>query len=173
MKRRVLAVDPGSRSLGFGVVDFTERELSYIDSRAFDYCDAKSYFDRLSLIYQDISKIVQEYEPSEIAMEGLIYVKSPTALIKLAQARGAMIASFADKFPEKVFEYAPNLVKSTVTGHGHAGKKNVESMVQAMLGVDNFSSHDESDALAVALCHILHCKSFKGKVKISTARMRA
>lgn len=172
IKRRVLAVDPGSRKMGYGLVDFTEKDFFHVESGVFNYSNIKNYFDRLSMIYEDILKIVEKYEPSEVALEGLIYVKSPTALIKLAQARGAMIASFASGFREKIFEYSPNLVKRVVTGYGHMGKTGVGDTIQALLGMKHFAADDESDALAIAMCHILSGNFFKGRVRINTLERR-
>ena len=55
----------------------------------------------------------------------------------------------------KVFEYSPNLIKSATTGHGHASKESIQKYIKMTLGIDSFKSHDESDAIAIALCHIL------------------
>ena len=58
-------------------------------------------------------------------------------------------------YHEKIFEYSPNLVKQTVTGHGHADKEGIQKFIQQLLGISNFKTHDESDAVAIALCHLL------------------
>ena len=155
-RKRVLAIDPGSRKMGFAVVDFTAKRLAYVDSGIWDYSKTPHYFGRLPLIYQQLQKTIQEFSPDEIALEALIYVKSPTSLIKLAHARGAVIASFCAQYPNRVFEYAPNLIKTTVTGHGHASKEAIKRAVSLLLGIRDYESDDESDALAIALCHALH-----------------
>lgn len=157
-KRRVLAIDPGSRKVGHAVVDFAGKAFFRVDSGVLDYSNIKHYFDRLPLIYRDLGDIVRRFSPDDIALEALIYVKSPTSLIKLSHARGVIISSFlARQCRGGVFEYAPNLVKTTIAGHGHASKEKTQGAVSMILGIKgNYASDDESDALAIALCHALH-----------------
>jgi crossover junction endodeoxyribonuclease RuvC len=100
--------------------------------------------------------LLKKYQPDEVSIESLIYVKSVDALSKLAQARGAMIAAFSHTHQGKIFEYAPNLVKVSVTGHGHADKVAVDKALSMMFGKINFKTADESDALAIAVCHALN-----------------
>ena len=154
--KRVLSIDPGSRKIGYGVVDFSPRTFSHVASGVLDYSAIKNYFNRLPLIYKKTLDIVEEFSPDEMALEALIYVKSPSSLIKLAHARGAVIAGLSMKTPDKVYEYAPNLVKATVVGHGHASKEMIQKAVSIILGKREYASDDESDALAVAICHALH-----------------
>ena len=89
-------------------------------------------------------------------MESLIYVKSPTALIKLAQTRGIILSALLDRYEHKIFEYSPNLVKSSAVGHGHADKESVRKFLDMVLGKVNYKTYDESDAAAIALCHIMN-----------------
>src|SRR5690606_28092073 len=88
-----------------------------------------------------------------VSIESLIYVKSVDALSKLAQARGAMIAAFSRTHVGKIYEYSPNTIKSSVTGHGHADKDAVDKAMNMMFGKMSFKTSDESDALAIAVCH--------------------
>ncbi|MCF8057983.1 MAG: crossover junction endodeoxyribonuclease RuvC [Bacteriovoracaceae bacterium] len=149
-----LGIDPGSRKAGFGLIEQKGRTFKYIDSGSLAYDKVPNFMDRLGLIYESCEALIKSYNPDEVAIESLIYVKSIPSLAKLAQARGAMIAAFMRTHQEKVFEYSPNLVKSTVSGHGHANKESVEKGLKLALGQSlNFKSHDESDALAIALCH--------------------
>lgn len=151
-----LGIDPGSRKAGFGVIEKKGRSFSYVASGVLCYHQEKNFLDRMGLIYQSCSELIEKYQPSEIAIESLIYVKSIPSLAKLAQARGAMVAAFMETHKGKVFEYSPNLVKSTVSGHGHASKEGIEKSLKMILGRDlEFSSFDESDALAISLCHFL------------------
>jgi crossover junction endodeoxyribonuclease RuvC len=67
-----------------------------------------------------------------------------------------MLAALTQNYHQKIFEYSPNLVKSTVTGHGHADKEGVQKVLGQLLGLKDFKTHDESDAVAIALCHLLN-----------------
>ncbi len=153
----VLGIDPGSITAGYAVIESSGRKFSYIDSGIMKYGHIKNFIDRLGLIYRSCHELVVRYNPDEIAVESLVYVKGTTSIMKLAQARGAMLAAFMEKYQEKVFEYSPNLVKSSVTGYGHLGKDGVQKSLSMIFGERIFKTNDESDALAIALCHGL-CK---------------
>jgi len=156
----ILGIDPGSRKAGFAVVESIGRKLRYIDSGTLHFDAKVGFLDRLLEIKQKIDELAITYQPDEIALESLIYVKSPSALIKLAQARGVIISSFLETHQYKIFEYSPNLIKTVTTGHGHADKDSVQKSLTTFLGVKDFKTDDESDALAVAYCHSL----YRGKV---------
>ena len=127
-----------------------------MDSGVWDYSKTAHYFNRLPLIQRQLQDAIKQYGPDEIALETLIYVKSPTSLIKLAHARGAIIAAIPTRYCDLIFEYAPNLIKTTVTGHGHVDKQGIQRTLSMMLGIQDYCTDDESDALAIALCHALH-----------------
>jgi len=152
----ILGIDPGSRTAGYAVIEVHGKKTTYLASGIMKYDKTEEFLDRLGVIYQTCTDLVEKYHPDEIAIEALIYVKSVEALSKLAQARGAMVAAFMKTHQKKVFEYAPNLVKASVTGHGHASKDSVEKILNLMLGPNIFKTADESDALAIAICHALN-----------------
>lgn len=165
MSKVILAIDPGSRKTGYAVIEQSGRKLHYISSGVLDVYQGKEFLDRLEAIPKIIRDLVMKYAPDEIAFESLIYVKSPTALMKLAQTRGAMIASFGQTHSGRISEYSPNLIKQTITGHGHAEKESVEKAVRMILGISHeLKSHDESDALATAICHALNASPTKLKI---------
>lgn len=152
----ILGIDPGSRKAGYGLIKIEGRKISYLASGVLRYDHVDEFIDRLGLIYQSCEEIMNKYQPVEISVEALIYVKSVEALSKLAQARGAMIAAFSRTHRGRVFEYSPNTVKSSVTGHGHATKESVDKALSMMFGKIEFKTSDESDALAIAVCHALN-----------------
>lgn len=152
----IIGIDPGSRKAGYAVIEVQGKKISYLTSGAMKYDHVDEFIDRLGIIYQSCSDLLKKYQPDEVSIESLIYVKSVDALSKLAQARGAMIAAFSHTHQGKVFEYAPNLVKVSVTGHGHADKVAVDKALSMMFGKINFKTADESDALAIAVCHALN-----------------
>lgn len=152
----ILGIDPGSRKTGYAIIEKKGRQLKLLSSGVLRYDKEKEFLQRLGTIYQTIEEICQKYTPEEIAFESLIYVKSVTSLAKLAQARGAMVAACMGYGQARLFEYSPNLVKSSVSGHGHAKKEGVEKALGLIYGKVDFLTHDESDALAVATCHALN-----------------
>lgn len=156
----VLAIDPGSVTAGYALLEKQGRKICYLESGILKFNAKDEFLHRVKEIYQQTLALVERLNPDEIALESLIFVKSPTALMKLAQSRGTMLAALTQKYHEKIYEYSPNLVKQTVTGHGHANKEGVQKILEQQLGIKDFKTHDESDAVAIALCHILNRSSF-------------
>jgi crossover junction endodeoxyribonuclease RuvC len=152
----ILGIDPGSRKAGYALIDVQGKKISYISSGVLKYDHVDEFIDRLGMIYRSCDELVRKFQPDEVSIEALIYVKSIEALSKLAQARGAMIAAFSQTKNGKIFEYAPNAIKSSVTGHGHADKESVDKAMSMMFGKMTFKTSDESDALAIAVCHALN-----------------
>jgi len=151
---RILGIDPGSRKSGFGLVDKKSGELKYVHSETVCFDVKKDFLGRVPSIFEETKRILNEYKPDVVAIESLIYVKSPTALIKLAQTRGVILAAICESgLSDKVFEYSPNLIKSQTVGHGHADKQAGQKFLYQYFGMTDFSTDDESDALLVALCH--------------------
>jgi crossover junction endodeoxyribonuclease RuvC len=171
----VLAIDPGSVTAGYALLQQEGRKINYIDSGILKFNSEDEFLHRVKDIFEQTQNLIEKFSPDEIALESLIFVKSPTALIKLAQSRGAMLAALSQKFHQKIYEYSPNLVKSTVTGHGHTDKEGVQKVLQQYLGLTNFKTHDESDAVAIALCHLLSLNvrtlNIPKKKKLSSKKM--
>ena len=152
----ILGIDPGSRKAGYALIDVQGKKISYITSGVLKYDHIDEFLERLGVIYKTCDELMVKYQPDEVSVEALIYVKSVDALSKLAQARGAMIAAFSRTKLGKIYEYAPNAVKSSVTGHGHADKEAIDKAMTMMFGKLTFKTSDESDALAIAVCHALN-----------------
>ena len=152
----VLAIDPGSVTAGYALLKKEGRKINYLESGILKFNSQDEFLHRVKDIYEKTLHLVEKYQPDEVALESLIFVKSPTALIKLAQARGAMLGALSQKYHQKIFEYSPNVVKQTVTGHGHADKEGIQKFLGQLLGISEFKTHDESDAVAIALCHLLN-----------------
>ena len=151
-----MGIDPGSRTAGHGLIKIAGNKLTYLSSGVIQYKDSPNFLDKLGDIYRSCQQLTEQTQPDEIAIESLIYVKNVNSLSKLAQARGAMLASFVQTHKNKVFEYSPNLIKNAVTGYGHADKHSVNKTLKMILGNSlSFEKHDESDALATAICHAL------------------
>lgn len=152
----VLAIDPGSVTAGYALLQQEGRKINYIASGILKFNGDDVFLHRVKDIYDQTLALMEKYEPDEVALESLIFVKSPTALIKLAQSRGTMLAALSQKYHQKIYEYSPNLIKVSVSGHGHTDKAGIQKALGQYLGLTNFKTHDESDAVAIALCHLLN-----------------
>jgi len=150
----VLGIDPGSVKTGWALIEAKGSKVKYIDSGILKFDSKVEFLSRIKLIKEQIQHLLSTIRPNQVAFESLIYVKSPTALMKLAQTRGVIISECIELVGDNIFEYSPNLIKSTTTGHGHASKESIQKFIKMTLGIDKFESHDESDAIAIALCHI-------------------
>lgn len=158
----ILGIDPGSRKTGWGLVKKQGKKIHYVASGVLIF-KGDDFMQRLATVKSEIQALLNETQPDEVSMESLIYVKSPTALIKLAQTRGVILGELFDRYEDKIFEYSPNLVKSQTVGHGHASKEGVQKFLSMTLGKKDFKTDDESDALAIALCHALSGGKVQGK----------
>ncbi len=152
----ILGIDPGSRKTGFAILELQQRKVRYIDSGILRFDKIDDFIDRVDEIYSQCEELITKYSPDEIAIESLIFAKNPSSLIKLAQARGAMLAAFLKTHKGRLFEYSPNVVKSSATGYGHAKKENVKKFIDIFLGAREYKSFDETDAIAVAICHTMN-----------------
>ncbi len=152
---KVLAIDPGSVCAGFAVCELVNRKMRYITSGVLRFNAKDDFLERIKFIYDESLRLLQEHQPDEIALEGLIYVKSPTSLIKLAQARGAILAALTQTGCA-IHEYAPTTIKATVAGHGGTEKEGLQKLLRLHMGPIDFKTHDESDAVAIAFCHLMH-----------------
>jgi crossover junction endodeoxyribonuclease RuvC len=149
---RVVGIDPGSRYTGYGIVDRHDRQITYVGSGRINAAKAGELPDRLPLIYDGITQILEQFEPTEAAIESVFTAYNAQSTIKLGHARG--VAVLAMSHAELDFEdYPPARVKKTVAGHGRATKEEVQKMVKMRLDLEGDLSEDAADALAIAICH--------------------
>jgi crossover junction endodeoxyribonuclease RuvC len=148
---RILGVDPGSRVTGYGVIDSNGAQTRHVTSGCIR-TEGDELSARLKMIFDGISRLVQEFAPTEAAFEKVFVHRNADSALKLGQARSAAIcATFAGGV--SVHEYAARAVKQAVVGSGGAEKAQVQHMVRALLQLPAAPVADEADALAVALCH--------------------
>ncbi|WP_428355893.1 crossover junction endodeoxyribonuclease RuvC [Methyloprofundus sp.] len=148
---RILGIDPGSRLTGFGVIDTTATGYQYVASGCLRI-KGDDFPLRLKQIFAGISDIVEEHQPTEMAIEQVFMHKNADSALKLGQARGAAICA-VQLFDIPVFEYAARQVKQAVVGKGSADKLQVQHMVKILLGITGELQIDASDALGISLCH--------------------
>lgn len=148
---RILGIDPGSRLTGFGVIDETATGYQYIASGCLRI-KGDNFPSRLKQIFAGISDVVEEYQPTEMAIEQVFMHKNADSALKLGQARGAAICA-VQLFDIPVYEYAARQVKQAVVGKGSADKLQVQHMIKILLGITGTLQIDASDALGISVCH--------------------
>lgn len=167
-----LGIDPGSRLTGYGIIQKTGRQLTYLGSGCI-----RTHIDdlpsRLKLIYAGICEIITQFQPNDFAIEQVFMAKNANSALKLGQARGAAIVA-AVNHGLPVFEYAARQVKQTVVGTGGAEKSQVQHMVRTLLRLTASPQADAADALAIAIthCHIRENKRNLSGSHLTLARGR-
>ncbi|UOG92576.1 MAG: crossover junction endodeoxyribonuclease RuvC [Candidatus Thiothrix sulfatifontis] len=164
--RRILGIDPGSRITGIGIIDTDGRRNQHVFSTCLRLGDA-SFPERLGTIFSEITRIIREYQPLEMAIESVFVSNNPASALKLGQARGAAIcAGVIAGLP--VAEYSPKEVKQATVGKGGADKAQVQHMVKLLLSLQGRLQVDTADALAVALCHA-HASHLQQRLRSTVA----
>jgi len=155
---RLLGLDPGLRHTGWGIINSKDNKISWLASGNISPKISLSLSERLKEIHQGLDIIVKKYKPSVAAIEEVFVNMNGQSTLKLGMARGtAITACSINEMP--VYEYAPTRVKQSVTGSGRSKKDQVASMVNILLPGCEIKSEDESDALAVAICHTIFANS--------------
>ncbi len=148
---RVIGIDPGLRNLGWGVIDTEGSRMSHV-ANGIVHGTGEALAVRLLALYEGLSEVVARYAPDTAAIEQTFVNRDGAGTLKLGQARGvAMLVPAQAGIP--VGEYAPNRVKKTVVGVGHADKRQIDHMVRLQLPGVEIAGPDAADALAIALCH--------------------
>lgn len=151
---RIMGIDPGSRKTGFGIIDIIQNKPHYIASGVIKL-DGDDLAQRLARIFTDLQTLIQQYQPTIVAVEEVFMANNASSALKLGQARGAAITAVAiHQLP--VAEYAARKIKQTIVGYGQAEKDQVQQMVMQLLKLNKKPQVDAADALAAALCHFHH-----------------
>lgn len=152
---RIIGIDPGLRRTGWGVIESEGNRLIYIGCGSVETSDTLPLAARLLAIHEGLARVLGDYRPMEAAVEQTFVNKDGVATLKLGQARGvAMLAPAMAGIA--VAEYAPNQVKKTVVGAGHADKYQIAVMLRVLLPKAQPTSPDAADALAIAITHAHH-----------------
>jgi crossover junction endodeoxyribonuclease RuvC len=166
---RYLGIDPGLRATGWGVIDTAGARLSHVANGTIVSDERLSLAERLVQIEAGLSGIVEAYAPDAAAVEQAFVARDAAAALKLGQARAIALLVPA-RSGIAVAEYAPNHVKKSVTGAGHAGKAQIRMMVEMLLPGSCAATEHAADALAVAICH---AHSGGANERIAAALLRA
>lgn len=163
---RILGIDPGSITTGFGVVDYLQGRLVLVEQGSIGTQRASALPERLARIHREVAAVIARTSPAAIAIETPFAGRNVNSLVQLAQARGVILLA-AEEAKLEIFEYSPRSVKSAVVGYGGAEKEQVARMVRMLLpgcGMMKMSA-DASDALAIAICHA-HTAGTNARLKI-------
>jgi len=147
----ILGIDPGSRKTGFGLIDNQPNRISYIHSGYFNI-KGDTLAEKLGQIFTDITELINEYRPQQMGIEQVFMHRNADSALKLGQARGAAICA-GHLSGLEIGEYAPRLIKQALVGTGAASKDQVQHMVLRLLNLNQTLQSDESDGLAIAICH--------------------
>ncbi len=156
---RILGIDPGTATTGFGVVDVEKGKLKFIDAGVILTPAGEAMELRLATIFDNLHELITEFKPDQVAIELLYFATNVTTAISVGQARGVvMLCAAQNKLP--IAEYTPLQVKQAVTGYGKAEKKQIQEMVKTLLGLNSIPKPDDAaDALAIAITHSSQLKS--------------
>lgn len=152
IKMRIIGIDPGLRTTGFGVIKKDGSTLTYVASGTIQ-TDAKAELPvRLKTILEGVVEVVRIYQPDHAAIEKVFVNVNPQSTLLLGQARGVAIGALVST-QLAVSEYTALQVKQSVVGHGKASKKQVQEMVKRLLFLPAPPQSDAADALGIAICH--------------------
>lgn len=164
---RILGVDPGSITTGFGVVEHLGGKLRLVEQGAIRTVRGEDLAFRLERIHKELTAIIDRCAPAAVAVESPFAGRNARSLIQLAHARGVVLLA-ARVAGIEIFEYSPRSIKSAVVGYGNAEKEQVGKMVRLLLPgcADVTLSADAADALAVAICHA-HSHRLNARIRVA------
>ena len=149
----ILGIDPGSNILGFGLIKVSGSSTELIQYGSLNFSKEKNHYVKLKKLYTEISKVIEEFSPDELAIEAPFYGKNIQSMLKLGRAQGVCITAALEK-DIPIFEYAPKRIKQSITGNGNASKEQVSQMIVNTLKIKGeIKNFDATDALGAALCH--------------------
>lgn len=160
---RVLGIDPGSETLGWGVVEGSGLKYSLVDFGTVKSSPREQFSKRLLKISDGVEAVIAKYQPDVISVEEAFYATNVKVALKLGQVRGVVLL-IGEKANLEISEFSPRLIKQTVVGYGNAEKHQVQEMVRLLLKMKTVPQpHDAADALAIAICHFHHAR-MQGKI---------
>lgn len=158
-ERIILGIDPGTNIMGYGLILCKGNQISLITMDVLKLNKIGNHTLKLKQIFEHTLSLVKEYKPDEFAIEAPFFGKNVQSMLKLGKAQGVAIAA-ALSMEIPVFEYSPRKIKQSITGKGAASKEQVAGMLSHILNLNESPKYlDESDAVAVAVCHYFQNKN--------------
>ncbi|MCK4937524.1 MAG: crossover junction endodeoxyribonuclease RuvC [Methanosarcinales archaeon] len=150
----IVGIDPGLATVGFGVIKKSKENIIPVSYGCIRTTAEKQTPERLLDIYNETNALFEKYNPQTIAIEKLFFNKNVTSAMRVSEARGVILL-VAQQKQIPIFEYTPSQIKQTITGTGHADKRQMQDMITKLLGLDEIPRPDDAaDGLSIALCHI-------------------
>ena len=150
---RILGIDPGYATIGFGVVDADRGTYQLLQYGTITTSPELEFAQRLLVIYEDMKRLMDAVQPDQMAIEELFWGHNVTTGIGVSHGRGVILLSAAER-QLPIFEYTPMQIKLAVVGYGNATKLQVMDMTRRLLRMEKVARPDDAaDAIAVALCH--------------------
>ena len=149
----VLGLDRGSQIAGYAVIQQSGDKVRRVDSGSLILPRKSSYSERLMILHQHLDEIFKAHQPNVVVVEKAFFGKNADSAFKLGQVRGVCLL-LAAQYGAELHEYAAKRIKKVITGSGAATKEHVQMVVSAMIGQPVQGTFDESDALAIAFCHL-------------------
>jgi crossover junction endodeoxyribonuclease RuvC len=150
---RIIGIDPGTGILGFGVIESDGQKNQLVDAGVIRTPVKEDDAVRLQTIFEELSDIIADTKPTEMAVEKLFFAQNVTTAMTVAQARGVVLLA-GQQAGLTIAEYTPLQIKQSLTGYGRAEKKQMQEMVRVLLGLKEVPQPDDcADALAAALVH--------------------
>jgi crossover junction endodeoxyribonuclease RuvC len=155
---RILGIDPGTRTVGYAVVDFDGSRVKPVDYNVIDAKGTDDYSQRFVYIHNELHRIILSTRPEVAAIEEVFTSLALKRSIEIGEGRGVAILTAAlAGLP--VYSYSVKTVKKSVVGNGNADKAAVQKMVKLLLGLQEIPRPDDAaDALAIAICHSHRCR---------------
>jgi len=156
LNMKILGLDPGTNILGYAIIEIINKKIELEHSGIVDLRSENNDYKKLQKIFNTIKELINKYHPNECAIESPFYGKNAQSMLKLGRAQGVAIAAILQS-SLSVVEYAPRKIKLSITGNGNASKEQVAKMVESILNTKiNFKTFDQSDAIAIAICHFFN-----------------
>ena len=161
----ILGVDPGTNYTGYGIVKAHKNSFTKIVNGLIKLPTGYTLTEKLEIIYSGLDKLIKTHKPDEFAIETAFYGKNVQSAMKIGYARGvSLLAAIHNKVPTS--EYSPREIKKSVVGNGAASKQQVSFMIKSLLNIKNEKMRfDETDALAIALCHAFRVRRITTRSK--------
>lgn len=148
-----MGIDPGTNYMGYGIIEVDGKQLRSVVMGDIDLHTMSDPYRKLRYIFERVGKLIDDYNPTEVALESPFFGANVQSMLKLGRAQGVAMAAALSRNKD-VFEYAPTRVKQAITGTGAASKEQVAAIVKRILKLDYMPRRlDATDGMAVAMCH--------------------
>ncbi|MBP3290764.1 MAG: crossover junction endodeoxyribonuclease RuvC [Alistipes sp.] len=148
-----MGIDPGTNYMGYGIIEVVGREVRSVVMGDIDLHTMSDPYRKLRYIFDRVSRLIEDYNPREVALESPFFGTNVQSMLKLGRAQGVAMAA-ALTHDKEVFEYAPSRIKQAIAGSGSASKEQVASIIKRMLKLEYTPRRlDATDGMAVAMCH--------------------